>query len=299
VRRVVFAGDAARFAAWVPPDGTLVDARGLSPDEVAAEVRAARPQVVVALGVADFDAAALDAGAPVLGVVVARDQPPPWALKQAKPGEAPSQALLDAAAAEDRARLFAPGSPGERCDRLVALDPRDALGGRLWRTMAPPVDDALFAPVTRSRRPPRIVFAAPSTEHRERWLTTAKHLHDVRHVAHGITPGRLKPLLDQTDVGLVAHPTERPTFDHRAALHLAAGHLLVSQPLTPGHGLEPDIDYLETPDPEALARILTPIRTAPDTYHRIRVRGRLKAERFRASHVWGRVLHDFCRELGG
>ena len=295
--RVAFVGDATRFAAWVPPAATFVDTR--SEDDPAAALRAARTDVVVALGVADHEAATLRAaGAPVLGVVVAHDRPPAWALHAARPGEPPSRAILEAAAAEQRAELFAPGSPGEACDRLVALDPRDALGGRLWRTIAPPVDDALFAPVTRSHRPARIVFHGASTPHREQWLTVAKHLHDVRHVAHGVTPERLRPLLDQTDVALVAHAGDQPTFDHRVALHLAAGHLVVAQPLHPRHGLEPNIDYVETDDPDALARILQPIRTAPDTYRRIRIRGRLKAERFRASHVWGRVLHDFLRDLG-
>jgi hypothetical protein len=297
--RVAFAGDAVRFASWVEGGARFVDTRELEPSAVAASLRAARPDAVVALGVAEHDAATLRAaGAPVLGVVVAAERPPVWALRAAKPGEPPGRELLDAAAAEDRAKLFAPGSPGAACDRLVALDPADALGGRLWCTIAPPVDDALFAPVTKAHRPPRIAFLGASTPHREQWLTTAKHLHDVRHVAHGITPDRLPKLLAATDVGLVAHPTGRATFDHRVALHLAAGHLVVAEPLSPRHGLEPNIDYLETSDPEALARILQPIRTAPDTHHRIRVRGRLKAERFRASHVWGRVVADFVHDVG-
>lgn len=286
--RVAFAGDALRFAAWVTQGSTFVDTRG---DDAAASLHAARPDVVVALGVADHEADTLRAAsARVLGVVVPAEAPPVWAHQLAKPGEPPGRDVLEAAAAEVRGRLFAPGSPGRACDRLVALDPRAALGGRLWRTMAPPVDDALFAPVTDSHRPPRIVFHGASTAHREAWLQEAKHAHDVRHVAHGVTPERLKPLLDNTDVALVAHPFDR-------ALHLAAGHLVVAEPLRPRHGLEPNIDYLETADRDALARILHPIRTAPDSYHRIRIRGRLKAERFRASHVWARVLHDFLLDV--
>ena len=301
--RVAFAGDAARFASWVPSAqlprlaATLVDTREAEPAALAATLEATRPDVVVALGVAALDAAALDAGVPVLGVVVPAERPPVWAVKGAAPGEPPPKPLLDAAAAEERARLFAPGSPGARCDRLVALDPIDALGGRLWRTIAPPVDDALFAPVTRARRPPRIVFHGASTEHREWWLATAKHLHDVRHVAHGITAERLPELLDQTDVALVAHAADRATFDHRVALHLAAGHLVVAEPLRPRHGLEPGLDLLEVATPDALARTLDAVRTAPDLLNRIRVRGHLKAELFRASHVWGRVLADFLRDV--
>jgi hypothetical protein len=321
--RVAFAGDATRFAAWVPggvaaasgagaasgaasPNGVaprlqphLVDTRATDADEVAELLRAARPDVVVALGVAAHDAAALSAaGVPVLGVAVPAERPPVWAVKAAPPGEPPPAALLHAAAAEERARLYAPGSPGAACDRLVALDPLDAVGARLWRTIAPPIDDALFRPVTRASRPPRIVCAAPSTDHREWWLGPAKHLHDVRHIAHGLTPDRLPALLAQADVGVVPQATDRPTFDHRIALHLAAGHLVVAEPPHPKHGLEPGLDLLEPPSPDGLARTLDAIRTAPDLFRRIRVRGRLKAERFRATHVWERVLHDFLRDVG-
>jgi hypothetical protein len=304
--RAAFAGDAARFAAWVPPRTsapsrlapTFVDTHTAEPGEVAALLRAARPDVVVALGVAAHDAAALrGADAPVLGVVVPADRPPVWAVRAAAPGEAPTDAVLAAAATEERAKLWAPGSPGAACERLVALDPLHAVGARLWRTIAPPVADALFAPVARAGRPPRIVFDGPSTEHREWWLATAKHLHDVRHVAHGVTADRLPALLRRTDVALVAHASPRPTFDHSVALHLAAGHLVVTEPLAPKHGLEPGLDLLEAARPDAVARILGGVRVSPDLHRRIRVRGRIKAERFRASHVWSRVLHDFLRDV--
>jgi hypothetical protein len=314
--RVAFAGDAVRFAAWVPggvaawsgaPAGaaapsrlacTLVDTRGAEPGVAAAELRAARPDVVVALGVADHDAATLHAtGVPVLGVAVAAEQPPAWALHAAAPGQAPDPDVLAAAATEERGRLWAPGSPGAACARLVALDPAHALGARLWRTIAPPVDDALFAPVTPARGRPRVTFAGASSEHREWWLATAKHLHDVRHLAHGLTPGRLPELLAKTDVALVTHPTERATFDHRVALHLAAGHLVLAAPLRPRHGLEPGLDLLEIAGPDALARAVGAVRRAPGLFHRVRVRGRLKAERFRASHVWSRVLADFLADV--
>jgi hypothetical protein len=307
--RVAFAGDAARFAAWVPSDPPprgsaierirLVDTRGVEPGEVAEALRAARPDAIVALGVAELEAEALaDQTAPVLGVVVPAERPPVWAVRAAPPGGEPPTAVLDAAAVAERARIWTPGSPGQACDRLVALDPVDAVGGRLWRTIAPPVDDRLFRPVQRAHRPARIVYAGPSTEHREWWLATAKHVHDVRHVAHGITPARLPRLLGETDVSLAAHPTERRTFDHRVALGLAAGHLVVTEPLAPRHGLEPGLDLLEVEEPDALARVLGAIRTAPDTFHRIRIRGRLKAERFRASHVWGRVITDLLHDVG-
>jgi hypothetical protein len=36
----------------------------------------------------------------------------------------------------------------------------------------------------------------------------------------------------------------------------------------------------------------------PGLWHRVRVRGRMKAEQFRASRVWPRLLHDALADVG-
>ena len=58
--------------------------------------------------------------------------------------------------------------------------------------LTPPVDDRLFAEPHPTHGKARVIVAAPSTKHREDLLTPAKHAHDVRHVAHGITPESIK-----------------------------------------------------------------------------------------------------------
>ena len=75
------------------------------------------------------------------------------------------------------------------------------------------------------------------------------------------------------------------SFENRVCLHLAAGHLVLSEPLSPQHGLEPGIDYLEVSHAGAIAFLLGRLKRFPRTWHRVRVRGRLKAEQFRASRV--------------
>ena len=67
--------------------------------------------------------------------------------------------------------------------------------------------------------------------------------------------------------------------------------------MSPTHGLEPDIDYLEVADPDHLLSVLHATVAFPAAYHRVRVRGRRKAEAFRASHVYPRLIADLFTDL--
>jgi len=80
-------------------------------------------------------------------------------------------------------------------------------------------------------------------------------------------------------------------------LQLAAGQLVVSETLSPTHGLEPDIDYLEIAEPRQLLAVLRAAVAFPRAYERVRVRGRRKAEAFRASHVYPRLAADLLHDL--
>ncbi len=55
------------------------------------------------------------------------------------------------------------------------------------------------------------------------------------------------------DVGINLHNEPYPSFENRVCLHLAAGHLVLTEPLSPAHGLEPGIDFLEIRDGKAAA----------------------------------------------
>jgi hypothetical protein len=116
-------------------------------------------------------------------------------------------------------------------------------------------------------------------------------------MAHGIFGDPLLELLRQTDVGINLHNEPYPSFENRVSLHLAAGNLVVSEPLSPTHGLEPGIDYVEVRHPQDLLKAIERIRLYPDLYRRVRIRGRRKAEAFRASRVYPRLLHDLFLDL--
>jgi hypothetical protein len=211
------------------------------------------------------------------------------------------QSLLPGALADVRARTLAIASPEAPApdpaafDRVLALPGASADGA--WRTRPLPVDDALFADVRRARRPPRALFVGRSTEHREAMLLFSKHDHDVVHYAHGLAGAALASALGEADVGIALNPTEAPGMPSQALLHLAAGQLLIAERLTPPCGLEAGIDFIEIGTREELTTVLHQLRARPDAYHRVRIRGRLKADAHRASHVWPRLVEDLLRDL--
>ena len=195
------------------------------------------------------------------------------------------------------------GADPTQFDRVVAFDPLSApaaaqVGIDVWRSLPLPVADRVFgtAPVHAAPRP-RIAFIGYSTEHRERFLVDAKHHHDVLHVASGLFGDRLLEQFGRTDVAINLHGEPYPTFENRVCLHLAAGHLVLSEPLSPTHGLEPGIDFLEFTTPEGLLRLVDGIHARPDVFRAVRLRGRRKAEQFRASRVWPRLLADLRADV--
>ena len=142
-----------------------------------------------------------------------------------------------------------------------------------------------------------MLFVGRSTLHRERWLLDVKHRFDCLHVAFGIGVEELERLLDTHHVTFNVHNEPYPTFENRVLLHLAAGHLVITEPLSPSHGLESGLDYVEVQYPEELTHAAATVRAFPDAYLRVRVRGRQKAEQYRASRVWPRLFGDLMADL--
>ncbi len=186
-------------------------------------------------------------------------------------------------------------------DRVVTFDPMtaDTAGDVLpvWRSLPLPVSDRYFGPVGDPLGRPRVLFVGRSTPHRERVLTPSKHAFDLLHLAFGVHAERLEAALREHDVGINLHNEPYPSFENRVLLHLAAGHLVITEPLSPTHGLEPGIDVVEVTDGPGLLAVLERMHRFPGIFHRVRVRGRRKAEAYRASRVWPRLVHDLLADL--
>lgn len=185
-------------------------------------------------------------------------------------------------------------------DRLISHDPLQVptleLFGPIWRSVPLAVDDRFFRDPCSVQGTPAIGFIGRSTPYREEFLTTLKHDYDLRHFAHGLFGERLLNELSELDIAVNLHNLEISTFENRVPLHLAQGHLVLSQHLTPAHGLEANRDFIEFSNPEELAHVVSEIFRFPNAHELIRIRGRQKAEYFRASVVYEKILRDLRLE---
>lgn len=187
-------------------------------------------------------------------------------------------------------------------DRVVSFDPHVArtAGSVLdvWRSLPLPVADRFFRPVGEGPARPQPLFVGHATAHREELLVDAKHNHDIMHVAFGAGASELERLMGQHDIAINVHNNPYPSFENRVCLHLAAGHLVLSEPLDPLHGLEPGIDFVVFDTASQLDEALRSLRRAPNVWRAVRLRGRRKAEQYRASRVYPRLIADLIFDLG-
>lgn len=180
-------------------------------------------------------------------------------------------------------------------DRFISYDPTitHTLSKfvDVWRSYPLPVDDKFFvdAHISTARNPKFGFFGRP-TSHRDKYILPALHENEILYVAHGATGSTLSYLLGEINVGLNLHNENYPNFENRVPLHLACGHLLISDPLNPTHGLEPGIDFIQTQTPESFWEQLRLVRDDYESFHLMRLRGRLKAEYFRASKIYSEIL---------
>lgn len=209
----------------------------------------------------------------------------------------------DAPAAQidlERRFLAATSCDVQQFDRLISHDPLQAetlgLIGPIWRSIPLAVDDRFYRAPTAMGTSPTIGFIGSSTPYREEFLTGLKHHYDLRHFAHGLFGDRLLDELGELEIAINVHNLDISTFENRVSLHLAQGHLVLSQPLAPTNGLEADRDFIEFRTPEELAHIVAEIRAHPRAHELTRHRGRRKAEYFRASTVYERIVKDLRLE---
>ena len=188
-------------------------------------------------------------------------------------------------------------------DRVVTFDPFIARTADavlpVWRSVPLPVSDRFYSDPRRIGRATggQPLFVGRSTPHREAMLREVKHRHDVLHLAFGVDADMLEEVMAGHEIAINIHNQPYLSFENRVCLHLAAGHLVLSEPLSPLHGLEPGIDLVEFSTPGQLEHALSSLRRTPGMWHGVRVRGRRKAEQFRASRVWPRLLGDLQADV--
>ncbi len=186
-------------------------------------------------------------------------------------------------------------------DRIVSFDPLIAETASsvldVWRSLPIPVSDSLFMDVHNRTRPPRLLFIGRSTAHREKLLAPVKKHHPIVHIGHGLFGERLIRFLERADVQLNLHNNPYPTFENRVCVALAAGHLVISEPLSPRHELEPGVHYLEVETPEQVLALVEELMADPDAFIDVQRAGREQAESFRASSVYPRLVRDALEDI--
>jgi hypothetical protein len=181
-------------------------------------------------------------------------------------------------------------------DRIVSFDPLIAETAAsvlpVWRSLPLPVADSIYMDVRTRRQPPRLLFVGRSTDHREELLAAVKSRYPIVHIGHGLFGDRLMRFLDRADVQLNLHNNPYPSFENRVCIALAAGHLLLSEPLSPSHGLEPGVHYLEIETADELLAVVERLASEPEAFADVQAAGRRQAERFRASRVYPQLARD-------
>jgi glycosyl transferase family 1 len=189
----------------------------------------------------------------------------------------------------------------ENFDRVVSFDPLIADTAEsvlsVWRSLAIPVADSVFMDVRPRGRPPRLLFVGRSTEHREQLLAPIKRAHSIVHIGHGLFGEPLMRFLRGADVQLNLHNHPYPTFENRVCIALAAGHLVISEPLSPDHGLRAGEHYLQASTPEQLLELVEELMRSDDAFRAVQDAGREQAERFRASSVFPSLVRDALADV--
>ncbi len=160
-----------------------------------------------------------------------------------------------------------------------------------------PVADSLFMDVRERAAPPRLLFVGRSTDHREQLLAPIKRAFPIAHIGHGLHGEQLLRFLRRADVQLNLHNNPYPSFENRVSIALAAGHLVISEPLSPQHGLRPGTDYLQFDGADELLALVERLARERDAFGEVQQAGRRAAERFRASEVYPRLVSEALEDV--
>lgn len=168
----------------------------------------------------------------------------------------------------------------------------------IWRAFPIPISDRYFAPVRPTgRADPQLLFVGRSTAHREAFLGPLKRDFPLVHLAHGVTEDDYRSFVARTDVGLNIHNEPYPNYEYRVSEFLAAGLLVVTEPVSPYHGLRPGSEVLEVREPWEAWELVRAMQRAPQAFAPVRLAGRRAAERFRASRVFPRLIADLLDDV--
>jgi hypothetical protein len=139
-----------------------------------------------------------------------------------------------------------------------------------------------------------LVFVGRSTEHRERHFGTLKRDLRFLHIAHGIIGKDALPYYHAARIGLNIHAEPELAWEPRMQQLMAAGLLVVSEPISPNDLLRPGEHFLEVRQPYETYETCRAIAANAGSFEPIRRAGYERVQRdLAARQVWPRLI-DRC-----
>lgn len=167
------------------------------------------------------------------------------------------------------------------------------MGINLSGTVALPV-------ATRTWTPPRgaerantwdVVFLGRSTTHREKHFLPLKRDLRFLHISHGIMGKDMLPFYHASTIGLNIHSEPELMWEPRVQQLMAAGLLVVSEPISPNEILVPGEHFIETSDPSSTYEICKKIAKDPGQFEHIRRAGYERVGDLLSAHqVWSSLI---------
>ena len=165
----------------------------------------------------------------------------------------------------------------------------------IWGYFPIPVRDDLILPSdsdSNELSPDTGIFVGRYTSYRSKFLDPIKHKYGwtVLESAH------LVDLLPYS-IALNLHNNSYRNFENRNFLHMALGHLVLSEPQSPTLDISPGFTHLEFSDVDELIDLLSYIKCNSSDVEQIKSNGRKFVHRYSASNVWGKLLTDMSEIL--
>lgn len=156
-----------------------------------------------------------------------------------------------------------------------------------------PVNDELFRkPLPQIKMDDqKVVFVGRLNPYRISYLDPIKQKYNPFILDNGLDLSEVGEYFKNNFViGINIHVGSIVSFENRVLTHMAQGHLVLSQILSPDFGILPGCEYLGFESPNDLIQTLRLCEENPNWANWIRLRGALYSQKFKASSQWKRII---------
>jgi hypothetical protein len=128
-------------------------------------------------------------------------------------------------------------------------------------------------------------FSGRTTTHRDKYFGPLKRDFNFLHINHGVAGSDLLEFISKCKISLNIHAEDEVSWEPRTQLLLAAGSLMISEPLSPTCPLRPGIDYIEVKNEWELYETCKNVLENYEKYQHIAKNGRARVEQILSSKI--------------